>query len=343
MARPYAPSDPVVAGCLETLRGLGRSVRAELTQSDDGAHLALTLPHAKRPLRFVVETSRTHLSYVIASGLIARSEQRNERTLLFAPYVAPKLGHELAQHGLSYVDAVGNCHVHDAQRDLLLTHVEGRKPLRTTSGRTAGRAPSHLLAFAILAQPTLVEATTREIALAAGIGRTAVADNLKRLEEQGFIARSRAGATLVRKRELLDRWLGAYADVVRPSTLIGTYRTQVDTPEALEKHIAKVWRDRTWALGGGAAAWRMTRHYRGVPTVVHVDAAPADALRELRVIPARDGSLTLLRAAGTIAYAGVAPHLAHPLLVYAEAAISPDPRMRETAQELREKFLSELA
>ncbi len=42
-----------------------------------------------------------------------------------------------------------------------------------------------------------------------------------------------------------------------------------------------------------------------------------------------------------IPYDGVAPHLAHPLLVYAEMAVSPDPRMREAARELRDKFISE--
>ncbi len=259
--------------------------------------------------------------------------------MLFAPYVPGKLGKELAEGRLSYIDAVGNCHVTIGRDRQLLAHVEGRKPERASGARSAGRAPSHQVAFALLARPALVDATIREIALAAGVGRTAVADNLKRLEEQGFIARSRSGAALVRRGELLDRWLAAYADVLRPRAIIGTYRTQVTEPEALEAHIEKVCADRVWAFGGGAAAWRMTHHYRGLATVLHVDTAPPELLRNLRAIPARDGALTLLRGAGTIAYDGIAPHLAHPLLVYAEMAISSDPRMREAAHELREKFI----
>ena len=344
MVRPRASNDPVLSGCLETLRGLGRAGRAEFSPSNEGAsgdgHMDLAL-HGDVRERFNVEVTRTHLSYALASGLIARARRREGNRLLFAPYVPTKLGKELVEGGLSYVDAVGNCHIVVGRDRQLLAHVEGRKPERGTSARTGGRVPSHQLAFALLARPALIGASVRDLALAAGIGKTAAADNLKRLETQGFIARSHAGATLVRKRELLDRWLAAYADVLRPKALIGTYRTQVTEPDALEAHVEKVWTTSAWALGGGAAAWRMTHHYRGPETVIHVEAAPAAALRELRAIPARDGALTLLRAVGTIPYDGVAPHLAHPLLVYAEMAVSPDPRMREAAQELREQFISE--
>lgn len=343
--RQPRPSDPVLTGCLETLRGLGGSIHIDFTpgsrDSADDGQLEVVLPHARVREKFAVAITRTHLSYALAAGLIARHKRAANR-LLFAPYVPAKLGGELTAAQLSYVDAVGNCHVTVGRDQHLLAHIEGRKPLRSTGARTAGRAPSHQLAFALLAHPALLDAPIRDIALAAGVGKTAVAENLKRLTEQGFIVRSKAGATLVRRRELLDRWIAAYADVLRPHALIGTYRTQVAEPEALEQHIEKVWADRQWALGGGAAAWRMSHYYRGSATVVHVDAPPsADALRELRAIPARDGSLTLLRTTGKIAYEGVGPHLAHPLLVYAEMAVSIDSRMTEAAHELRERFVSE--
>lgn len=338
-------TDATLAGCLDTLRTLGTSIRFELrpasSTTSDG-QLELSVPHASLHETFELEITRTHLSYALAAGLIARMRSVARNHMLFAPYVPPKLGMELAQAGLSYVDAVGNCHILVGPDGHLLAHVEGRKPQRTTNARTAGRAPSHQLAFALLARPTLLDANVRDIALAAGIGKTAVAENLKRLTEQGFIARSRAGASLVRKRDLLDRWLGAYADVLRPHAFLGTYRTQVTEPEALEQHIHHVWGNRRWVLGGGAAAWRMTHHYRGPDTVVHVDPSfDADALRVLRAIPSRDGTLTLLRAAGTVAFEGEAAHLAHPLLVYAEMAISVDPRMREAAHELRGRIIEE--
>jgi hypothetical protein len=294
------------------------------------------MPHAQETL--AVTITRTHLSHALTAGFVARSSRPGSR-ILFAPYVPPKLGRELASSHLSYADPIGNCHLTIGREHHLVAHVEGKKPTRIASERAAGRAPSHRLTFAILAKPALLDAPVRDIALAAGVGKTAAAENLNRLIEQGFVVRTRAGSRLVRERELLDRWITAYTDVLRPHMLLGTYRTQAAEPEALERHLESVWSERTWAFGGGAAAWRMMRHYRGPTTVVHIDAAPSDALREARAIPAQEGNLTLLRTTSTLMYEGTEPHLVHPLLVYAEMATSTDPRMTEAAQHLRERFI----
>jgi hypothetical protein len=339
-------SDPLVDACLATLRTLGPSIEAKflasrtLSERKDGE---LGLRHRRRgpKERFVVRITRTHLSYALAAGFIEQARILDGNWVLFAPYVPPKIGQHLAAHNLSYVDAIGNCHLQVAQGRELLAHVEGKKPKRGPSGRSGGRVPSYQLLFAILAEPALLNKPTRQIATAAGVGKTAVADQLTRLIEQGLVTRTRSGRAIARRRELLDRWLSAYADVVRPTWLIGRYRTQTTDPEALEHQIEVAWGDQVWAFGGGAAAWRMTHFYRGPDTVLHVHELPAEMIRHLRAIPAGDGSLTILRTPGSIAYAGSEPHLVHPLLVYAEMVSSADPRMREAAAELRQRFLSE--
>jgi hypothetical protein len=42
-----------------------------------------------------------------------------------------------------------------------------------------------------------------------------------------------------------------------------------------------------------------------------------------------------------VAYASVEPQLAHPLLVYTEMIASSDSRMREAAEEIRDRFWPE--
>ena len=143
-----------------------------------------------------------------------------------------------------------------------------------------------------------------------------------------------------RKRELFDRWLAAYPDVVRPSWLQGRYRTQDNDPETMERQIATAWGKAKWAYGGGAAAWRMNHFYRGEELVLHVASPSTEEIRRLRALRSDDGILTVLRTPGTTAYAGSALHLAHPLLVYSEMIASMDPRMREAAEKLRERFLA---
>ena len=85
----------------------------------------------------------------------------------------------------------------------------------------------------------------------------------------------------------------------------------------------------------------MTQLYRGADTVLHVETLPTDLLRQLRALPSSDGLLTILRTPGTVAYEGARLQVAHPLLVYTEMFVSPDPRMNEAANEIRDRFLRE--
>lgn len=341
-----ASEDEMIEACLATLRALGPSVDVALVQRSgaggrtDG-ELDLRLGRKGHRERFVVRMTRTHLSYALTSGFIEEARVAGQNWMLLAPYVPGKIGQHLAAHKLSYADAVGNCHLQIAEGRELLAHVEGKKPPRNGGERSAGRSPSYQLIFAILARPTLLSEPVRQIATAAGIGKTAAADQLKRLTEQGLLERKRSGTPVARRRELLDRWLSAYADVVRPGWQVGRYRTQATEPEALERQIENIWGEQVWAFGGGAAAWRMAEFYRGTDTVLHVNAVPVDILRQLRAIPAADGAFTILRTPGAVAYDGVRPHVAHPLLVYSEMVTSLDPRMREAADEIRERFLKD--
>src|SRR6478735_4085108 len=339
-------ADPMLEACLTTLRSLGPAVEVAFVQRSgaggrtDG-QLDLRFGRTGRRERFVVRATRTHLSYALTSGFIEEARVAGQNWLLLAPYVPGKIGQHLAENKLSYADAVGNCHLLVKDGRELLAHIEGKKQLRDGGERSAGRSPSYQLTFAILAQPTLLAESVRQIAIAAGIGKTAAADQLKRLTEQGLIHRKGSGIAVARRRELLDRWLSAYADVVRPGWQVGRYRTKADDPEELEREIEKLWGQQQWAFGGGAAAWRMAQFYRGANTVLHVGSVPADMLRQLRAIPAADGALTILRTPGTVAYDGVGPHIAHPLLVYSEMATSLDLRMREAADDIRERYLND--
>jgi len=342
------PPKALVEHCLATLRGLGSSVEVDFAFDDDAklplpieGELQLRLGRKAATERFLVRVTRSHLSYALVRGLIAEMRSVRANWVLFAPYVPAAIGRELAGEHASYVDAVGNCHLLADHSRHLLVHVEGKKPDRASHVRGGGRLPSYQVLFAIVAKPSLLEEPVRRIAEVAGVGKTAVAEQLERLQRQGTIERARSGAWVADRDALLHRWLTAYADTVRPRSIVGRYRTQTTDPEALEKRLRTALGDTTWALGGGAAAWRMTKFYRGPDTIVHVDRLPSDFTRELRALPSPDGGLTVLRAPGRIAYEGAGPHLAHPLLVYSEMLASNDPRMREAAQEIRERFLPE--
>lgn len=326
--------------CLQTVRAVGLAVEARLASARAGpgapadGELRVSFD-AKREI-FTLHITRSHLSYAMASGFIQQARAAKRGWVLFVPYVPPRIGSHLAANGVSYVDAVGNCHLVLPRGHRLLAHVEGKRPAPGAAEGAGLRLPGYQLVFAVLAQPGLLKQSVRAIAKASGTSKSATADQLRRLGHQGLV--DRKAGLITRPRDLRDRWLAAYPDVVRPAWLRGRYRIQSDDPEQLERRLADVLGDAPWALGGGAAAWRLTRFYRGPDTVLHVPSMPADLPRRLAAIADPEGALAILETPGEIAYAGGEAHLAHPLLIYSEMATSTDPRMIEAAGELRTRY-----
>lgn len=339
-------ADRFLEKCLDSLRGLGKGVRAEVVTSQIGhasrieAKVRLKFGVKAAPLYFEVRTTRTHLSGPLTSGFIEEARGVSGRWLLCAPYISGAMGQRLAAERLCYVDAVGNCHIEID--GLVVAHAEGKKRPRGLGPRAPG-IKSHQLLFALLAQPELVEAPARKVALAAGIGKSAAYELIGQLNQQGLLDYNPGGVGLRSARALLDRWLSAYADVVRPSWLRARCQSAITDPRELESLIARICEDSVWALGGSAAASRMLSVARGTETVVHMAEVPADLLLKLRAVPAPNGSLTVLQTPGTLAYQGVSAHLAHPLLIFSELLSSSEPHVARTASELRRRFLPELA
>ena len=83
-------------------------------------------------------------------------------------------------------------------------------------------------------------------------------------------------------------------------------------------------------------------HYYRAPEIpLFVEMAPDELLRKLRLLPDRNGPITLLRSFGVLPFwkeiSGVT--VAHPWLIYAELMHSPDSRAHEAAEQLRAEFI----
>lgn len=286
---------------------------------------------------FHVTLKRTHLTHAIADAVMARVRAADDTPwLLVAPYVPPGIAGRLADAGVNYVDAVGNCRLAIGERYFALK--EGKKPDRRPPALRGVRLAGYQVAFTLLAHPEYVDLTVRELADRAGVGKTAAADALNRLAAQGLVGKG-PHRQLLDPRELLDRWLAGYADTVRPRLFMGAYRTPHPDPPALEAAIEQADPDQDWAFGGGAAVDRLTHYYRGPVTVLHVQEQPRQLLRDLKALEAEDGPLVILGTPGPVGLEGVHLHTAHPLLVYTELYAEGRERPREAARVLAEEFL----
>lgn len=328
-----------LAPYLAVLRQLPFVERAAVTAPEragtERADACLRLRTPARMETIAVELKGT-LNRLAIERILAHAAP-DKQLLVLAPYVPPALGQMLAGGGVGFADLAGNCHLVLGRN--YVAHVEGRRPPKAERrGRGLG-ATGYRILFALLARDKLLDAPVRTFAEAAGVGKTAVADVLRRLEADGTLGRTRRRRVLMRREALLERWLAGYGDLLRPRLLLGRYRGPDDDPLALESRVEETLKkERGWAFGGTAAAYRLIQHYRGATTVVHLDRPHPDLPRRLGVLPAEDGPLVLLGVPGPAALAGPRPRVAHPLLVYTELLVAGEQRARETAALLRERY-----
>jgi len=341
-----AQPTPDLEPYLERLRSLPFVKSVEAMPSDSNADLQedarlwLRTPNGRQDLAVAVKSMP--LSRGAAQSLVARVSRNLSRSwVVFSPYVSQPVGQLLASQGIGFIDQAGNCYVAVGQD--YFAHLEGRRPPSPSRhGRGLG-ARSYQVLFALLARPELTTAPIRSLAVAAGVGKTTAADLLQRLKDEGLILRDKGGRRIARPSVLMDRWLAGYADKLRPRLFAGRYRAAHKEPGTFEKHVEATLGDRpNWAWGGATAGYRLSQHYRGETTTLHVAANAAAMPRQLNLLAAKDGPVVVLGVPGPLGLEGPAPHVAHPLLVYTELLVEGDERAREAAEEIRSRYLGQI-
>jgi hypothetical protein len=186
--------------------------------------------------------------------------------------------------------------------------------------------------FALLCNPELVKAPYRTIAAQAPVALGAVGPILDDLAELGFVENRPAGRRLVRKPELLDRWVAAYAERLRPRLLLNRFRA-ADPAWWRTQHVP----DTLW--GGEVAAYTKTRYLQPQLCTIYADRLPPDTIVANRLTHDPDGAVELVRRFWAFDYTDPDGPLVHPVLVYADLVAEPDKRRREAAGVLRERYL----
>jgi len=343
--------DPTaMAPYLERLRDLPfvRAVALATPQGQDQVHpeAVLKLRTPRRTFRFALDLRRTYLDRALTNAVMAQHGALLRRhglpLLLMARYIPRLTGERLAEAGVNFVDRPGNIHLRlgDDHHVLLLGR---REPTIETTARRPGPALIQLH-FVLLAEPAAGAWPVRRLAVEAGIGKTAAAAGLQRLRRLGVLTQDRTRAyRLVDRPRLTDDFVRGYADVLRPHLQIGRFQAPPQDQKAfLDRFAETAGQMRAkWAVTGAPAAYLLDRFYREADVPAFVEGYTQTLQRALRLVPDRQGPITLFRPFGRCwvgqLIAGVP--VAHPWLVYAELLHRGEPRALEAAEHIRERFL----
>jgi hypothetical protein len=338
---PEDPTDELVRQCLHHLRELPFVRRANL-RAAKGTRDSLVLiytPNGRHELP--CEIHRVHLSQSSAQALVLLAKRR-AGTIVLAPAVGREVAQLFEQQGVNFVDSTGNCYLRLSDR--YIARIQGRRaPAKSRTDRGL-RAPAYRVLFALLVKPELVGASSRAIAAECDVSPQTANDLRTWLVEHGLIfgSEGRRRWDPARRKDVLALWLAGFTTTVVPSLIIGRFRARDRDPGELERRIEpELDGICDWRYGGGAAAMRLTKYYRGDRTLIYVRDAPPDLPSRLKL--ARDdasGPITLQRPPGRAAFESPNPRTVHPLLAYSDLLAEGHDRAREAAAALYDKYLS---
>ncbi len=337
---------PIVDECLARVKTLEMVRTAELRPGPDDGLLVLTTDAGR--FQYLCEVkqalNRPRLEHALAST--TQRLKAGTRRLLLTDFVPGSLIDVLEQAQVDFVDAAGNMLLRWPGK--LYVHVKGMKPARVPEATASFlTTPNGLrVLFALLAEPGADVPAYRELSERAAVSLGTVGRVALELQRRGFLVmqRRRKRRVLHRKRELLELWVGGYAERLRPQLVIGRFRSpDRDPADALKRLTAEGDGAFRWALTGGFAADALTGHYRGDQLILFVDPWSSARAAALRWLPSVDGPIILLRmfwpgSVERVLEKGEA-RVAHPLLVYAELLFQGREREVETAKLVYGQYL----
>lgn len=151
-------------------------------------------------------------------SLMAPFEGKTDSKIIVAKYIAIDTAQNLKANNINYLDISGNCYI--KTKDLLI-HIIGQKVQRKqkTNQAKAFQETGIKLIFHLLSNPANLQLSYRELAELADISTGSVSNIMTELESQRFILKTKKKRILKNKPELLERWIIAYHDVLRPRLL----------------------------------------------------------------------------------------------------------------------------
>lgn len=208
--------------------------------------------------------------------------------------------------------------------------------------RPASPAQLQLL-LQFVTHPESVNWPVRRLESAAGISKSKAAQVRHQMLTDGLLTRVGKGYGLAHTNLLADFLISGYTQVLRPKLTLGRFRPAEKSAEAFLSRLRKnVPPGVRYSLSGGSAADLLQHFYHGAEVTLFLKPSTDAIARQLRLLPDREGPITILNAFGDLVFGEEREHhmVAPPWLIYAELLNSKDPRAHEAAQEFRREFLA---
>jgi hypothetical protein len=286
-----------------------------------------------KPIHFHIETKKAvrahHLDRLIAQ------HQRHKPLIVMAEYILPKVKEQLRQQGIAYIETTGNIFIRLPEHFIM---IEGKK--RITPVKETNRAFTKTglkVIFLFLQDSALVQQPYRSIAAVARVGLGNVNHIMNGLKALKLVVLKGDGKYFIAdKKTLLEKWLEAYEQRLKPTLHLGTFRF-IDREQFF--HWRNIKLDPTKTLWGGEPAGDLLTNYLNPETLtLYTGESKAEIMRQFRLIPDPDGNVEVYKKFWSENVTLERP-VVPTLLVYTDLINTGNQRCIDTAKKIYEQEL----
>ncbi len=288
---------------------------------------------------FAVEVKKTLTQTIV--GLVIQQlylGQPDERFLLVTRYVTPQIADQLKEMDVPFIDTAGNAYINEPP---LFIFIKGNKLGETLQGEPVYRlfrAAGLRVIFTLLCNPGLLDAPFREIAKAANVALGTVGGTIRELKKLGFfIEIGKHRRFLVKKADLLNKWVETYPEQLRPKLVRGNYEAMRVTHDWWRQ--ADLYNYKAY-WGGEVAAAMLTDYLKPEKITIYAKEPIGKFLLKNKIKKDLNGNIEILKTFWGLEYNWYYRDLVHPILIYADLLATGDARNLEVAKIIYEQELT---
>ncbi len=256
-----------------------------------------------------------------------------EQALLITRYITPQLADRLKELDLQFLDTAGNAYINLPNMFLFIKGNKVKEDFAKEKPIRAFQPAGLQLIYALICNPGLENRPYRVMAEKANIANGAVAWVIKDLKKLGYLVdMGKKGRKLIKKKELLQRWVNLYAELLKPKLFIGRYTTEyIDWWKQVKPLNVDA------QFGGETAAAFITKYLKPQNHTIYTREKYGKLLLHLKLKKAPDGNVELFKKFWNFEDPFDKNNLVNPVLIYADLIATGDNRNIDTAKIIYDK------
>jgi hypothetical protein len=212
---------------------------------------------------------------------------RNQKNLIIvANKIYPKVKESLRAEGIAYMEVVGNIFLNQ-QGVYVWIENEKAQTIRNDGGNKAFTKSGVRVVYQFLTYPKILNEPYRTIADKAGVALGNIPGILSSLKDAGFLLKKDKKTFVInRKKELLNKWVDAYAMKLKPSLKVGEFgmKNGKDWQSINLNAVDSVW-------GAERAGEFFTNYLRPEHATIYSRLGIAQLIQKYGLIPQKNGPI----------------------------------------------------